>query len=103
MRKLESGLPLTNRSGGSVPFKVSITAPHTSAKTRSPASSVDPPMCGVHTTFGSLRDEQRDAVNAQHFGPPSHKGGIRCHNSSSTVYMCSRDTDTEIGQSRIAS
>lgn len=53
-RNSMSGLPLTIRDGGRVPSKKPTMAPQTSDNTRSPASSVEPPMCGVHSTFGSL-------------------------------------------------
>lgn len=49
-----SGTPLTIFDGGKVPSKKATIAPQTSDKTRSPASAVEPPMCGVHSTFGSL-------------------------------------------------
>lgn len=77
-RKSVFGFPLTIFDGGRDPSKKSLTARQTSDNTRSPASSVEPPMCGEHITFGSLsaaeyghRDYQHRTQGhseSQHFG-----------------------------------
>lgn len=90
-----SGLPLTIRDGGRVPSKKSTTAPQTSDNTRSPASSVEPPMCGVHSTFGSLSTAKcghqiQKIISTQalsdrvtHAQSPSFNGAEKAHQSTS--------------------